>query len=172
MVIATGAVTTFAGSITDPYPGYVDGTGAAARFGGPAGIASDGAGNLYVVDSYSRTIRKIVIATASVTTLAGTADTPGRADGTGAAARFDRVSGLASDTTGNLYVSEPSTIRKIAVATATVSTLVGSPGVLGVSLGALPATLNGPRGIVMLPAGKLAILDGVENALLIARFGP
>ena len=67
-------------------PGYVrtaDGTGAAARFSDPCGIASDGAGNLYVADTGNYTIRKIVIATGEVTTFAGTAGSYGSADGDG-----------------------------------------------------------------------------------------
>ncbi len=49
--------------------GSADGTGSAARFNGPGGIATDGA-NLYVTDSGNNTIRKVTVA-GWVTTLAG-----------------------------------------------------------------------------------------------------
>ena len=67
----------------------MDGTGAAASFNFPCDITADGAGNLYVADSSNNTIRKVVIATGAVTTLAGVAGAAGSADGTGAAARFN-----------------------------------------------------------------------------------
>jgi hypothetical protein len=94
----------------------------------------------------------------------------GYADGTGAAARFGGALGIASDGAGNLYVADGNTIRKIAIATATVSTVIGSPGQVGVALGALPASLSKPQGVVVLPTGELAIADAGENAILIARF--
>jgi hypothetical protein len=106
-----GVVTTVAG--TANFSGHADGTGTAATFNSPNGITTDGA-NLYVADTYNETIRKIVIATGVVTTLAGTALSPGHADGTGAAATFARPNGVTSDG-ASLYVADTSndTIRKI-----------------------------------------------------------
>jgi hypothetical protein len=85
VVIATGAVTTLAGMAA--VGGSEDGIGAAAHFGYPIGIASDGAGTLYVADIWSNTIRKVVVATRAVTTLAGAIDQTA-ASATGAAAPF------------------------------------------------------------------------------------
>ncbi len=53
--------------------GDADGTGTAAQFFLPADVTTDGAGNLYVADTDNHTIRKIVIATGAVTTVAGVA---------------------------------------------------------------------------------------------------
>jgi sugar lactone lactonase YvrE len=164
VVVATGAVTTLAGNYYDV---SVDGTGTDARFTGPRGIAGDGAGNLYVTDS--ATIRKVVIATGVVTTFAGTSSETGSADGIGPGARFMWPTGIASDGAGNLYVVDGTTIRKIVIATATVSTVIGSPTSVGVSPGALPASLNQPRGVAVLPTGELAIVDYAENAVLIGH---
>ena len=61
----------------------MNGTGTAARFDLPAGIASDGAGNLFVADTGNSTIRKIVIATRAVTTFAGAVGATGGVDGNG-----------------------------------------------------------------------------------------
>src|SRR5207249_7177769 len=59
------------------------------------------------------TIRKITPA-GVVTTLAGLAGTTGNADSTGSAARFNRPQGVATDSSGNVYVADSSnnTIRK------------------------------------------------------------
>jgi len=56
-ITATGEVTTLAGS--EQEGAFADGTGAAARFDGPQGVAVDGAGNVYVGDTVNGRIRKI-----------------------------------------------------------------------------------------------------------------
>ena len=164
---ATGTLTRVAG--TAGQLGSADGTGATASFRGPSGIASDGAGNLYVADTGNATIRKIVIATKAVTTFAGTAGQLGSADGIGAAATFNAPYDIASDGAGNLYVADGNIIRKIVIATGAVSTVIGVPGEIGVSLGPLPASLSNARNVVVLPTGELAIVDYTENAVLIGR---
>lgn len=148
-------VTTIAGAP----PGYTtiadtDGTGSAARFNSPANITSDGT-NLYVADQGNHKIRKIVIATGVVTTLAGPAQgttTSGDTDGTGNAARFNNPYGITTDGT-NLFVAEVSNhkIRKIVIATAVVTTLAG-PAQGSTAFGDADGTGNasrfsGPRGI-------------------------
>jgi sugar lactone lactonase YvrE len=96
-ITPTGVVTTFAGSS----PGYADGTGTAAQFNVLNGVTLDARGNLYVSDN--QRIRRIT-PDGVVTTLAG--GSPGYADGTGTAARFETPSGLAVDASGNLYVGD------------------------------------------------------------------
>src|SRR5262249_2430553 len=115
--ISTGLVGTLAG--TAQQIGSADGIGPNARFYYPHGITSDGAGNLYVVDSNNSTIRKVVIATGVASPLAGSAGQNGYADGTGSAARFSGPNGITSDGAGNLYVTDSSNgaIRKVVIAT-------------------------------------------------------
>jgi len=129
IVIATGEVTTLAGAAG--LSGATDGTGTTARFSSLDGITTDGI-NLYVVDSGNHIIRKIVISTGEVTTLAGTAGLSGSADGTGAAARFTDPKGITTDGR-NLYIADrlTLTIRKIAISTGEVTTLAGMSGVSG-----------------------------------------
>ena len=96
--------TTFAGP--EGGRGFDDGTGSAARFNFPQGVATDSSGNAYVADTVNNTIRKITPAGA-VTTLAGLAGSSGSADGTGSTARFNNPFGVATDSGGNVYVAEP-----------------------------------------------------------------
>jgi hypothetical protein len=62
MVTAAGVVTTLAGSAGNVYGGYADGTGAAAQFYWPEGVAVDASGNVYVADTYNYYIRKVTAA--------------------------------------------------------------------------------------------------------------
>src|SRR5205085_1434358 len=107
-----GVVTTLAG--TAGTFGSADGTGSAASFNGSTGVATDSSGNVYVADGGNNTIRKITPA-GVVTTLAGFAENIGSDDGTGSAAMFNFSSGVATDSSGNVYVADTgnSTIRKI-----------------------------------------------------------
>ena len=86
-------------------------------------MALDGSGNLFVVDSVNQRIRKIDGAGA-VTTLAGSVW--GFQNGNGTAARFANPHGIATDTSGNVYVADTdnNAIRKITPAGA-VTTLAG-----------------------------------------------
>jgi hypothetical protein len=77
-ITPAGVVTTLAG--TAGAFGSTDATGAAARFDGPFGVATDSAGNVYVADSGNSTLRKITPAGA-VSTLAGVAGQTGFAPG-------------------------------------------------------------------------------------------
>src|SRR4029077_6259425 len=127
--------------------GTADGTGAAAGFGNPHGLAIDGAGNLYVADSYNDTIRKITAA-GVVTTIAGTPLTSGSADGQGAAARFSYPTALTFDGSGNLYVADSRnyTIRTI-TPDGTVTTVAGVAGQASFVPGPLPGVLSNDFGV-------------------------
>jgi hypothetical protein len=104
--------------------GYLDGVGTNTLFNSPSGIWGDGK-NLYVTDLENAVIRKIVISSASVSTLAGTANITGSVDGIGISAKFLLPTSLWGDGT-NLYVTDADSIRKIDLATGAVTTLAGS----------------------------------------------
>ena len=142
-----GMVSTLAGTLG--VNGYADGTGAAAKFNNPTGIATDSAGNVYVADSRNNTIRKIT-PSGVVSTLAGAPGVFGSTDGSGAVASFNDPHGIATDSASNVYVADSgnNTIRKITTV-GVVSTVVGVAGVVGFTPGTLPGALSSPRGVAI-----------------------
>lgn len=141
--------------------GSTDGTGDAARFYHLSGIAADSAGNLYVTDTDNHTIRKIAVSTGAVSTLAGLAGSPGSADGTGTAARFNSPSGVAIDGSGNAYVADTlnHTLRKV-TSLGVVTTVAGSSGAPGSADGiGSAARFKGPQGLTIDGGGNLYVAD-------------
>ncbi|AWI10122.1 InlB B-repeat-containing protein [Ereboglobus luteus] len=144
---ATAAV--FAGS-TGSASGLTDGTGAAARFNTPIGLAF-ASGTLHVADSANAAIRKV-----SSGAVASTLATVGVAP-----------SGIATDTEGNTYVADADThaIYKITPAGA-VTTLAGNPGDSGlVDAAGAAARFNAPGALAYDTAGALYIADTGNNAI-------
>jgi len=119
-ITPAAVVSTMAGNGT---AGYAEGAGTAAMFNYPNSVTVDGAGNVYVADSYNQRVRKVTPA-GQVSTFAG--GTFGFADGTGAAAQFRYPYGVAADSVGNVYVVDQGNyrIRKITPA-GMVTTLAG-----------------------------------------------
>jgi PKD repeat protein/sugar lactone lactonase YvrE len=165
-VTPDGVVTTIAGS--PGVPGSVDGTGSAARFLEPIGIAIDSAGNLYVAETnpdqslQGNTVRKIT-PSGTVTTLAGSPTVNGSSDGVGRAALFNFFfeGAVVADAAGNIYVADNGNyvIRKV-TPDGVVTTIAGSPGVPGSSDGTGTAALfQGPSGIALDSAGNLYVSD-------------
>jgi hypothetical protein len=129
-ITPNGTVSILAGSATGGLAsaGAADGTGTAASFSSPEGVAVDSAGNVYVADFNNNEIRKISPA-GVVTTLAGST-TPGSADGTGSGASFNQPTGVAVDANGNVYVvdSGNSSLRMITPAGVVTTPTLGSNG--------------------------------------------
>ncbi len=143
IVISTGAVTTLAGTGSS---GSANGTGTSASFNYPQGITTDGT-NLYVAERVNHLIRKIVISTGAVTTLAGTGST-GSANGTGTSASFSFPRGITTDGT-NLYVADSGNhlIRQIVISTGAVTTLAGTGSSGSANGTGTSASFNYPQGI-------------------------
>ena len=154
-ITPAGAVSTLAGTGVG---GSADGAGNAATFNFPSSVATDSAGNVYVVDLGNNRIRKITPA-GVVSALAGTG-VFGFADGAGNVATFNVPTGLATDSAGNVYVADKGNelIRKITPA-GLVSTLAGT-GAIGFAEGAgNVATFSTPVGVATDSAGNVYVAD-------------
>ncbi|QKG54465.1 hypothetical protein [Hymenobacter sp. BRD67] len=145
--------------------GSADGTGTAASFNNPIGVAVDAAGTVYVADQRNQLIRKITAA-GVVSTLAGTANFPGSANGTGTAASFNSPAGVAVDAGGTVYVVDQhnNLIRKITGA-GVVSTLAGT-GTAGSANGTgTAASFNYPAGVAVDAGGTVYVADQRNNLI-------
>jgi streptogramin lyase len=156
-ITPAGVVSTLAGLAGSS--GGDDGTGSAARFNHPQGVAVDSPGNVYVADSNNHTIRKISPG-GVVSTLAGQAGSSGGDDGTGSAARFNYPHGVAVDSTGNVYVADAGneTIRKITPG-GVVSTLAGLAGSAGSNGTSSAARFWHPSSVAVDSLGSVYVAD-------------
>jgi regulation of enolase protein 1 (concanavalin A-like superfamily) len=120
--LSGGAVSTFAGSTS----GYADGTGLAAKFQGPVGLAFDATGMLWVAESSGQRIRTIS-PSGKVTTVAGTG-TAGYLDGPASSAQFNSPSALAFASDGSVAIADSLNyrIRRLSADRQTVSTFAGT----------------------------------------------
>ena len=146
--------------------GSMDGTGGAATFGTPYGIAIDSSGNLYVADKKNDTIRKVT-ASAVVTTIAGETGSPGSTNATGTAAQFNEPSGVAVDSGGDIYVADTANdvIRKV-TSGGVVTTLAGVAGTSGSTDGAgASALFNQPIGLAVDASGNVYVADSGNNTI-------
>jgi hypothetical protein len=162
-----GSVSTLAGSPTDD-PGFVDGTGANARFAAPYGIAVDAAGTIYVADTGNNAIR-VVTQGGAVSTLAGGGmDNPGFADATGAEARFASPCGVAVGPTGIVYVADTANnaVRRV-TSDGQVTTFAGQgPDTSGSQDGiGTAAQFNNPYGIAV-DANSLVFVADSGNSVV------
>ncbi|HZP81441.1 MAG TPA: hypothetical protein VFB21_07380 [Chthonomonadaceae bacterium] len=155
-------VTTFAGDVANA-SGNTDGTGTAARFKSPRGLAVDRNGSVFVADAGNHRVRKIT-PEGVVTTLAGgvSGDVPAASyvDGAGATARFNFPYGIAVDTSGFVYVGEYSGLHIRRISPAGVVATVAGTGAAGFTDGpGNIATFAGPTGLIVDSSGNVALGD-------------
>ncbi|MCC7327600.1 MAG: hypothetical protein IT521_12445 [Burkholderiales bacterium] len=164
-----GFVTTVAG--TAGLSGAADGVGAAARFAGPAGIAMDPTGAIYVTDAgdlraFNNTIRKVSIGGA-VSTIAGNVGVATPMDGVGVAASFADPRGITVDNFGTVFVADraASTIRKV-ILESEVTTIAGSLPATGAIDGVGPAARFAyPKNVAVDGSGTIYVADAGNNLI-------
>jgi sugar lactone lactonase YvrE len=154
-ITPAAVVTTFAGGGSGS---GTNGTGTAASFAGPVGLATDKNGNIYVAEESGCRIRKIT-PSAVVSTLAGSG-TQGTADGTGTAASFTDAYGIGVSPNGNVYVASgvSNTIRKITPA-GVVTTFAGSATDGETDGTGTAATFGIPTGVAVDNNGNLYVSE-------------
>src|SRR5437762_622934 len=164
---STGIISTVAGNGTWGYSG--DGAPAtAAKLAGPAGVAVDGAGNLFIADEFNRRVRRVDAATQVITTVAGNGTFGFSGDGGPAtSAELDGPTGVAVDSAGNLFIADNFNlrIRRVDAGTQVINTVAGN-GTFDFSGDGGPATsaqLNAPTGVAVDNTGNLFIAD-MRNA--------
>jgi uncharacterized protein (TIGR03437 family) len=166
-VTGGGVVATVAGNGQFRYSG--DGEPAiAASLNGPSGVSLDSAGNLYIADYRNARIRKVSPA-GLITTVAGNGDKKGEpVDGVPAtAASLHGPWGVAVSPDGNLYIGDSSAcLVRMVTPAGIITTVAGSwPGYSGDGGPATAASLRGPTGVAMDPAGNLYIADTFNHRI-------
>jgi hypothetical protein len=158
-----GSVSTIAGLAG--VAGSADGSGAAARFNTPFGVAIDGTGNIYVSDTGNHTIRKISPA-GLVSTLAGLAGSAGNSNGVGSSARFRSPRGMAIGANNNLFVADATdnTIRQI-TPDGHVTTFAGSGSPGSADKKGTAASFYFPVGLAADAAGILYVADARNSTI-------
>ncbi len=159
---AAGNITTVAGTGAQGYFGD-GGPATSAWLRHPHGVALDGAGNLYVADTYNYRVRRIDAA-GNITTVAGTG-APGYSGdgGPASAASFALPQGVAADGAGNVYVTDVHNhrVRRIdAAGNITTVAGTGAPGYSGDGGPATAAQLNGPLYVAADAEGNVYVTDG------------
>jgi hypothetical protein len=104
------------------YSGFADGTGSAARFDWPYGLAELD-GDVIVADKENHALRRVTLG-GVVTTIVGD-DCPGLVDGPVASARFNQPQDVATDAQGNIYVADRGNQRIRVLHAGQVRTLAG-----------------------------------------------
>jgi len=165
----TWAISTVAGDGVQGYSGD-RGSAKSAELNGPAGVAVDALGNIYIADTGNNVIREVSFQTGIITTLAGNATIGYSGDGGPAAqAALYFPSGVSVAANGDLYVADTgnSVIRQVAAATGTITTVAGNgtSGYSGDGSSATGATLNAPSGVTTDASGNLYIADSGNNSI-------
>jgi sugar lactone lactonase YvrE len=165
--VATKAVTTLAGSGAS---GYSDATGTAAMFSYPSGICISGDGStLYVSDYGNSCIRKIIIASQVVTTVAGNGNFAYADNSNGLSASFNSPTDVVNNHDSVLYISDTENhlIRKFDLSSTAVSTLAGMVGVPGFQNGTgINSAFRFPKGMSVSEDGStLYVADNGNNMI-------
>jgi len=169
--ISSGVIVTVAGNGA---PGISGDNGPAtdAQLNTPYGVAVDNAGSLYIADWVGNNVRKV--SNGVISTAAGNG-TPGFSGDNGPAtlAQLDAPYLLATDISGNLFISDWYNARIREVSNGVIGTVAGN-GTFGYTCVAGPAldtALNQPEGVAVDASGNLYIADAGNNCVSEASNG-
>jgi sugar lactone lactonase YvrE len=150
---STGYIYTLAGTGTTGYSGN-GGSAAAALLSIPNGVAVDGSGNLFIADTGNGSIRKVILSTNIISTVAGQGLGGFSGDGgLATSAKMSSPEAVAVDSNGNLYIADTGNyrIRKVTKSTLLITTVAGNgtSGYSGDGGLATSAEMNMPQGIAV-----------------------
>ena len=173
MDAASGILTTFAGTCGRDGNYGGDGRPAVkAKLNWPNGVAVDGAGNLYISDTWNHRIRRMDAATGIITTVAGSGVKDYGRHGVPAVETYLHTPmGLAVDDAGNLYIADSGShrVRRVDAASGIITTVAGGTDVNGGYGGdggrATRARLNTPKDVAVDGAGSLYIADTLNHRI-------
>ena len=172
-VSASGIITTVAGNGAGFFAGD-GGPATSASLGGPAGVAVDTSGNLFIADQSNNLIRR-VSASGIITTVAGNVAFANRGSlggfsGDGGPATSAQVAapGVAVDASGNLFIADTNNNRIRKVWASGIITTVAGNGAQGFAGDGGPATsasLYNPNGVAVDASGNLFIADELNQRI-------
>lgn len=189
---ATGIISTVAGTSNPGSSANGIGDGGLATdalLNGPTDVAVDGAGNLYIVDSYNGLIRRAMASTGVISTYIGGLSNPRNLDIDAAGnvylsvmggvekvdlngritllAQPGNPMGVRVDAAGNVYIADQAKnqIWQVNPQTLAITVLAGNggSGYTGDGMLATNTALNAPQGIVLDTAGNVYVADSVNS---------
>jgi uncharacterized repeat protein (TIGR03803 family) len=169
---STGYISTVAGMYNGGNGGYSGdgGPATAAELDAPGDAVTDNSGNIYIADLGNNAIREVLHSNGYIYTIAGNGTGGYTGDGGPAtAAEINAPSGVAVDSSGNIYIADSfnSVIREINHSTGKISTVAGN-GTTGYKGDGGPATaaeLFDPNGVAIDGAGNMFIADIYNNVI-------
>ena len=165
---STAVITTVAGNGNSGYNGdNIQAT--SAYLTNPIGVAVDSDGNIYIGDQYNHRVRKVIVSSGVITTVAGSGSSGYSGNnGPATSANICRPCGVNLDRSNNIYFGEYDgygVIRKVTVSTGILTTVAGTgtQGYNGDNIQATSALLNSPYDVVVDSYGNLYIADWSNN---------
>jgi len=165
-VTSNGIITTVAGTGTAGYTGN-GGPATSAELDDPTGVAVDSSGDLFIADSGNNVIREVT-PSGIITTVAGTGTGGYSGDGgTATSAQLNDPTGIALDSSGDLFIADSgnNVIREVTGGTIGTVAGNGTAGYTGDGSAATAAELNLPQGVAVDSSGDLFIADTGNNVI-------
>jgi sugar lactone lactonase YvrE len=166
---ASGTITTVAGTGQQGYSGN-GGLATLAQIKSSHSLAIDPNGDLVIADTWNHCIRKVIMSTGNIITIAGTGSAGFSGDnGLATLATLKYPTGIAIDGSGNIYITdqENNRIRKVSATDSLIYT-IGGTGIAGYSGDngpAIAAELNSPVGLAVDAPGNIYISDSQNNRI-------
>jgi uncharacterized protein (TIGR03437 family) len=154
---SNGIIATIAGNGMQGYSGD-DGPATSAQLNLPEAIAVAPSGNLFIADTGSGRVREV--SNGVITTVAGNGTVGSSGDnGPAIRAQLELPTGIAVDSSGNLYIADFAASRVRKVSSGIITTAAGGGYLLGDNGPAASARLRNPEGVAVDSSGNLYIAD-------------